>query len=168
MRRSNFAAVTIALLLASCGAAPDLPDNVPLAGNWSDTITLISVSSDGAAMSEDDLPPDYPKSGTKNTCGEPKLRNGEELRQAVDADFLKKCDLGAMRINGAYRSVSATCKLPSNGGAESEMTMDISAAEAADAVSIEMSGSANATAEDGEMASFEINYRRELMRIGDC
>jgi hypothetical protein len=168
MHRSNFAVVAIALLLASCGAAPDVPDNVPLAGNWSETITLISASSDGAAMSEEDLPTDYPKTGTKNTCGEPKLRNGEELREAMDADFLKKCDLGAMRINGAYRYVSATCKSPSDRGIESEITFDLSAAEAPDAVTINMTGGANATAEDGEMATFEINYRRKLKRIGDC
>jgi hypothetical protein len=168
MHKSNFAVVPIALILASCGAAPDVLDNVPVAGNWSDTLRLVSLSSDGAAMSEEDLPSDYPKTGTQNKCEEPKLRNGEELREAVGADFLKKCDLGEMRISGANRHISATCKLPGKAGIESEMTMDISAVEGPEAVTINLTGSAIATAEDGEMASFEINYRRELKRIGDC
>jgi hypothetical protein len=169
MRRSNFAAVTIALLLASCGAAPDLPDNVPLAGNWSDTMALVSVSSDGAAMSEDDLPPDFPKPSTKNTCGEPKLRTNEEFREVLDADeILKNCAVGDIRRNGDRVAVSGSCKLPDNNGVAMEMWLDVNAVEAPESIIIDLKTNTIATAEDGEMASFEIKYRRELKRIGDC
>jgi hypothetical protein len=168
MRGTKYAVLTLAALLASCGAAADLPDNVPLAGNWSDTMSLVSVATDGAAMSEDDLPPYFPKLGTKNICGEPKLRTNVELREAIDADFLKKCQLGDINISGSRRSLAASCKLPTNGVEASEMTIDLAAVESTDSITMELTINANATAADGEMQSMDITYRRELKRLGDC
>ena len=154
--------------MASCGAALDLPDNVPLAGSWSDKVTVTSLSMGGEAMSEEDLPADFPKPSQKKICGEPKLRTREEIRDAADVDALKHCRLGDVYRNGNHISMSSTCNLPDNGSGEMEMTVDLAAVESADTVTLDLTMNANATAGDGEMQTMEVSYRRELTRLGDC
>lgn len=158
----------LALALAACGPAPDVADNIPQVGKWSDSTKLLSVEVNGAVVDRADLGDQLPKDSGREFCGEPYVRTEAELRETLLTDKLKGCTITSYQNDGSQHRVAGSCNGIVKGADDSNAAMSMSGRVTADELKGQLSVQAVVTGPDGEGESVNLEYERRMTRLGDC
>lgn len=173
MTKLRFLGLVSVAALASCGAPPDNPENIPLSGKWSDQGKLSSVKIGGTAVD----PKSVPGIGkltdkinqSKEFCGEPRFVTKEEFQEKLDESNPADCEIQSVESNGKVTRAKGLCtgfKMP---GVDGRATLSGQANMAPDKVTYDMS--INVFVKDkatGEGEAISIDVRRTMTRLGDC
>lgn len=159
--------------LASCGAPPDNPENVPLSGKWRDEGKLVSVTVGGTAIDQDEIP-NLDRLRAKVTksnefCGEPRFRSKEEFQDAMDETNPGKCEIQSVEGDGELVHAKGVCNGLQLPGVDGKATLKGESRMAADKVVYDMT--INVIVRDkltGEGEAVSMKARRTMTRLGDC
>jgi hypothetical protein len=156
------------LTLAACGPAPDVADNIPQVGKWSDRTQILSVEVNGGAVDQSEFADQLPKDRTKEFCGEPYVRTEDELRQTLLTDKLKGCTITAYKNDGSRHQISGSCTDVVKGADDSSAMMSLAGYVTPTEIKGRLSVQAVVTGPDGDGESVSIEFERRLTRLGDC
>ena len=158
--------IAVLPLLAGCG---DVPDNVPVYGQWELTRTLDSVTIDGVLLSPDQLPAEFrAMEGAESRCGEPLYTDADWQAKDVSQRTGGQCELTDYTHDEARAELAGQCTL-SEGGVSYRPKMrgrsTFDAATTRDVVTME--GSLKLPGDDSPHV-LKVIAVQEGKRIGDC
>lgn len=154
--------------LVACGPAPDIADNIPKVGKWSDNMQLLSVDVNGAAVDRSDLGDSLPKDSSREFCGEPYVRTEAELRSTLLTDELRGCTISSYENDGSQHRISGSCEGMIAGADDSSAVMSFAGRSTENELKGRLSVQAFVTRPEGEGESVNIEYERRMTRLGDC
>ena len=164
--------IVVILPLASCGMAPDSPDNIPLAGKWRDEGKFLSVTQSGMPVDSSSFPGIKElkaKMKTEEFCGEPYFRTKEEFQAQLDRNNPGQCMVDSVTANGARVSVKGTCKMEELDGVNGRTALRGEAMIGVNSVIYNMS--VQVVLEDAQTGmgdTVKMDARRTFTRLGDC
>lgn len=173
MHISRYFAPLMLAPLAACGPGPDVADNIPAMGQWSDESKVVSVLVNGAAVSLDDIPElqDIKKLNRPMAqfCGEPYFRTKQEFEEELGRHGDAKCSIESVDNEGSKVSAKGRCEVL--GGTSINTIAGISATAFQRPDNISLKADINIVVrsnETGEGNAVQVVVRRKMKRLGDC
>lgn len=162
------------LALPACGGvstASDDPDNIPLAGQWSDSRRILSVQFNGAATDRSKIP-GLPADAEAQSCQEPKMRSSEDLKSVMlQTGKLKDCNAPTVTRIGNRAVLRGMCngvEVPGIDPVGSSALFTGTAVESANHIRLDYQVDMTLREKSGNGAQFRIIGSREMKRLGDC
>lgn len=174
MRRLGFLGFAAAFALASCGASPDDPANVPLLGKWLDESKLMTVKIGGTAIDPSEIPGieglQAKVKKEQEFCGEPRFLTKEAFQERMEENNPAKCTVERVETKGSRVLASGQCEAKElAGGFEGSASFKGESNMASDKVVYDMA--INTAVRDpgtGEGELVTVEMRRTMTRLGDC
>ncbi len=155
-------------LLAAC--AQDVPENVPLHGQWELTLTVDSVTVNGMMFAGSDLPPGLllELEGTQNVCGEPLYIDRNWQARDIARRTRGQCELDDYSHDDSSARFGGTCRLETENVVYTPAISGTSRfGEATSRDVVKMRGSVSAQGAS-RTDILEIIAVQEGKRVGDC